>query len=109
MHEENGVEKGYFHVVSLAYGLKFPFLRFILEVSNEYGIMPSQLASNSWRILSSFYLGCMAMTIVATSRLFRMFYTLKRKEEFYYFYFRGSLWWSIFFPAINIRRRGSFI
>ena len=28
MHEENGVEKGYFHVASLAYGLKVLLLGF---------------------------------------------------------------------------------
>ena len=38
VHREDGVEEGYFHIVSLAFGLRFPLPRFILEVLNDYKI-----------------------------------------------------------------------
>ena len=41
-------------------------------------------------VLASFYLGCKAMTIIPASRLFKMFYILKRREEFYHFQSKGS-------------------
>ena len=41
VHKENEVKECYFHIVSLASGLRFPLLGFILEVLNDYGIAPS--------------------------------------------------------------------
>ena len=37
------------------------------------------------------FLGCRAMTVILTSKLFRMLYILKKGDEFYHLYLRGSL------------------
>ena len=76
---------GHFHVISLQNGLRFPLPRFVLELLNDYGVGPSQLASNAWRIVGAFYLGCRILGIMLTSRLFHNFYFLKTREEFYFF------------------------
>ena len=47
--------------------------------------------SNAWRILGAFNLGCRILRIIPTSRLFRSFYYLKTREEFYFLQSRGSL------------------
>ena len=80
-----GVEEGYFHLASLSYGLRFPLSGFILKLLNEYGIIPSQLASNLCWILTTFYLGCKAMLVQSHSKLFRIFYSLCRKGQYYHF------------------------
>ena len=77
--EGDGVEEGCFHLASLVGGFRFPFPDFILKLLNKYGIAPSQLAPNSWKILVTFYLGCKAMLVIPHSRLFMMFYSLCRK------------------------------
>ena len=38
----------YFHVISLQNGLRFPFSGFVLELLNDYGVAPFQLALNAW-------------------------------------------------------------
>ena len=84
VHKENGVVEGYFHVVPLNSKLRFPFLGVILGVLNDYGIATSQLALNFGCIIAYIYLGCKAMMVFLTLRLFRMFYSMKMREEFYY-------------------------
>lgn len=37
-----------------------------------------------------FFLGCRAMIVIPTSKLFKMFYILKRRDEFYHLHPRGS-------------------
>ena len=39
-------QMGHFYTMSLQSGLRFLLITFILEVLNDYGIAPSQLASN---------------------------------------------------------------
>ena len=81
-HKVDNVEEGCFHLASLACRLRFPLPWFILEILGEYGIVPSQLAPNSWRIMSSFFLRCKVMAVIPISKLFRMFYILTRKGQF---------------------------
>ena len=47
----------HFHVISLQNGLRFSLSGFVLELLYDYGVVPSQLTSNAWRIVGSFYLG----------------------------------------------------
>ena len=77
-------------MISLYNGLRFPLPRFILELLHHYDIAPSQLAPNAWRILAAFYLGCHTIGVAPTSRLFRSFYFLKTREEFYFLQSRGK-------------------
>ena len=77
-------QTGHFHVVSLYNRLRFPLPEFVLELLHDYGVAPSQLASNAWRILVAFYLGCHILGVASTSRLFRNFYFLKSRVEFYF-------------------------
>ena len=77
-------QTGHFHVISLYNGLRFPLPGFILELLHHYDIAFSQLAPNAWRILAVFYLGCHTVGVAPTSHLFRSFYFLKTREEFYF-------------------------
>ena len=40
-------QTGHFHVISLHNGLRFPLPGFVLELLYDYGVAPSQLASNA--------------------------------------------------------------
>ena len=42
------VQTDHFHVISLQNGLRFPLPGFVLELFHDYGVAPSQLASNAW-------------------------------------------------------------
>ena len=84
-------QTGHFHVISLQNGLRFPLPRFVLELLYDYDIAPLQLAPIAWRILRAFYLGCHIIGVMPTSRLFRNFYFLKTREEFYFLQSRGKL------------------
>ena len=75
-----GVEEGYFYVVTFTYGFRFPFLNFIMKVLRVYNIAPSQLHPNYWEILGSFFIGFWENDVVPTFRIFRHFYSLKRRE-----------------------------
>ena len=44
-------QTGHFLVISLQNGLRFPLLGFVLELLHDYGVAPSQLAPNAWRII----------------------------------------------------------
>ena len=81
----------HFYVVSLYNGLRFPLFGFVLKLFHDYGVTPSQLAPNAWRILATFYLGCHVIGVAPTSRLFRYFYFLKSHEKFYFLQSRGKL------------------
>ena len=83
-------QTGHFHVISLQSGLRFPLPGFVLELLHDYGVAPSQLAPNAWRIIAAFYLGCHIIGVPPTSRLFRTFYFLKTREEFYFLQARGK-------------------
>ena len=48
------------------------------------------MATNVWRIIAEFYLGCHIIGVTPTSRLFRNFFFLKTREEFYFLQFRGK-------------------
>ena len=89
-HEVGDVEEGGFHLASLSCGLRFPFPGFVLELLNKYGIAFSQLASNLWRIVATFYLGCKTLLVQPHFRLFKMFYSLCRKGQYYHFRPRDS-------------------
>ena len=56
----------------------------MLELLFDYGVVPSQLASNAWRILGAFYIKYRILGVMPTSRLFRNFYFLNTREEFYF-------------------------
>ena len=77
-------QTGHFHVVSLYNRLRFPLPWFVLELFHDYGVAPSQLAPNAWRILAAFYLGYHVIGVVPTSLFFKHFYFLKSREEFYF-------------------------
>ena len=47
-------QMGHFHIRSLENGLRCPLLDFVIDVLNEYGVVPFQLALNAWRILVPF-------------------------------------------------------
>ena len=83
-------QTGHFHVISLQNGLRFPLPGFVLELLHDYGVAPSQLAPNAWRIIVAFYLGCHIIGVTPTSRLFRSFFFLKTREEFYFLQSRGK-------------------
>ena len=38
---DDEVQTGYFHVISLQNGLRFPLLGFVLELLHDYGVAPS--------------------------------------------------------------------
>ena len=80
----------HFHVISLQNGLRFPLSGFVLELLYDYGVAPSQLALNAWRIIVAFYIGCHIIEVTPTSRLFRNFFFLKTREEFYFLQSRGK-------------------
>ena len=65
--------KGNFYLANLDAGLRFFLSEFIIRVWVDYGIAPSQPASNSWRILSIFYIDCMMAEVYLISRIFRFF------------------------------------
>ena len=65
-------------------------LTFILKILFDYGIIPSQLGLNSWRILRSFFLGCMINRVMLTSQLFKRLYSLKSQKDFYFFQSKGT-------------------
>ena len=67
-------QTGHFHVISLQNGLRFPLPGFVLELLHDYGVAPSQLAPNAWRIIAAFYIGCHIIGVAPTSRLFRSFF-----------------------------------
>ena len=71
-------------MISLQNGLRFPLSGFVLELLHDYSVAPSQLALNAWSIVEFFYLGCRILRVMSTSRLFRNFYYLKTREEFYF-------------------------
>ena len=73
------------HEVFLKSGMRFSLPDVILEILNEYRIAPSQLVPNSWRILVAFFLGCKSMAVDPYSRVFKLFYTLKMNEGWYFF------------------------
>ena len=77
-------------MISLQNGLRFPLPGFVLELLHDYGVAPSQLAPNAWRIITAFYIGCHIIGVPPTSRLFRSFFFLKTREEFYFFQYRGK-------------------
>ena len=77
-------------MISLQNGLRFPLSGFVLELLHDYSVAPSQLALNAWSIVEFFYLGCRILRVMSTSRLFRNFYYLKTREEFYFLQFMGK-------------------
>ena len=77
-------QTGHFHMISLQNGLRFPLPGFVLELLHDYGVAPSQLAPNAWRIIAAFYIRCHIIGVTSTSRLFRSFFFLKTREEFYF-------------------------
>ena len=83
-------QTGHVHVISLQNRLRFSLSDFIFEVLYDYGIAPSQLASNSQRILNAFYIRCDIIGITPTSRLVRRFYFLKSRKEFYFLQSRNK-------------------
>ena len=88
---ENGeVQTSHFHVISLQNGLRFLLFEFVLEFLHDYGVAPSQLASNVWQIIATFYLGCHIIGVTSTSRLFRNFFFLKTREKFYFLQSKGK-------------------
>ena len=48
------------------------------------------LAPNFRRIIVSFFLVCKTMLVVPTYKLFRMFYSLKRRDKFHFFQLGGK-------------------
>ena len=62
----------------------------MLKLLHDYGVVPSQLALNAWKILAAFYLGCHVIGVVPISRLFINFYFLKSREKFYFLQSRGK-------------------
>ena len=40
VHTKNGVEEGYFYLMALDCGLRFPLMGFIVEVLNVYKVAP---------------------------------------------------------------------
>ena len=83
---QNGVVKGYFYVVALDSEMRFPLPEFMVGVLADY----AQLVPNSWRILTAFYIGCRRILAYPTSRIFRLFYSLKKREGWYCFQARGT-------------------
>ena len=81
--------EGNFYLASLDAGLRFPLPKFMIGVLADYGIAPSQLVPNAWRILSTFYIDCRMAQVEPTSRVFRLFYRLKGKGGWYFFSGRG--------------------
>ena len=88
--EERGVPNWAFPCNIFAEWVKISFFGFVLELLHDYGVAPSQLASNAWRILGAFYLRCRILGVMPTSRLFSNFYYLKTYEEFYFLQSRGK-------------------
>ena len=78
-------------MISLQNGLRFPLFGFVLELLHDYGVAPSQLAPNTWRLVTAFYIGCHIIGVTPTNRLFRSFFFLKTLEEFYFLQSRGKL------------------
>ena len=81
--------EGNFYLASLDAGLRFLLPEFMIRVLADYGIVPSQLVPNAWRILSTFFICCRMAQVEPTSRVFRLFYRLKAKREWYFFSGRG--------------------
>ena len=63
---DGGVQMGHFHVISLQNGLRFPLPEFVLELLHYYGVAPSQLTPNAWRIITAFYIGCHIIGVTST-------------------------------------------
>ena len=78
-----------FYLILLDADLRFSLPKFMIGVLADYGIAPSQLVPNAWRILSTFYIGCRMAQIELTSRVFRLFYRLKAKGGCYFFSGKG--------------------
>ena len=81
--------EGNFYLASLDAGLRFSLSEFMVRVLADYGIAPSQLVPNAWRILSTFFIGYRMAQVEPTSRVFRLFYHLKAKGGWYFFSGRG--------------------
>ena len=77
-------------MILLQNGLRFLLPGFVLELLHDYGVAPSQLAPNAWRIIATFYLGFHIIGVTSTSQLFRSFFFLKTREEFYFLQSRGK-------------------
>ena len=78
-----------FYLASLDAGFRFSLPEFMVGVLADYGIAPSQLVPNAWRILSTFFIGYRMAQVEPTSRVFRLFYHLKAKGGWYFFSGRG--------------------
>ena len=86
----NEAQTGHFHVIFLHNGLRFSLSGFVLELLYDYGVALSQLVPNAWRIIATFYIGCHIIGVPSTSQLFRNFFFLKTRKEFYFLQFRGK-------------------
>ena len=80
VHKEGGVVERHFYIANLVSSLRFPLPKFVIRVLADFDIAPSQLLPNSWRILTTFYIGCRRARVDVTSRIFRLFYRLKTNE-----------------------------
>ena len=70
----------FFYLVAFDNGLRFPLLHFVVEVLNDYGVALLQLVANSWWIIGVFFFGYKKQSIELCSRLFKDFYSLKRRD-----------------------------
>lgn len=65
--------------------MRFPIPPFYTTIFEAYGIRPTQIMSNSWRIMSSFYIGYRVLGDESSLNVFSKMYALKRLGAFYVF------------------------
>ncbi|KAJ0967813.1 hypothetical protein J5N97_024730 [Dioscorea zingiberensis] len=72
---------------ALIAGLRLPFPQVFIDIFRHFGLNPSQLTPNSWRILCGFVVVSMLCEVEPSARLFSLLFNLNqdRQSDWYYF------------------------
>ncbi|XBI35887.1 hypothetical protein VPH35_121509 [Triticum aestivum] len=66
-------------------GVRFPLHPFFCDALNHFGLAPGQLSINGWRVLVGFVAICLEAGVPPSMALFRHFFKLYNRNDWYYF------------------------
>ncbi|XP_047093719.1 uncharacterized protein LOC124706099 [Lolium rigidum] len=75
---------------ALEAGMRVPLPGFFSDVLTHFGLAPSQLAPNGWRILSGFVVLCHRAGVAPSLAVFRHFFLLVKFKLRGWYFFRGK-------------------